>query len=168
MTTRTDFTPEQWQALRSAPQLVAVATAAAGNSGLLGSLSEGIAMASQIAEAARGDNPLLREIFGKDEIRHSQDEIRAMLKGVTDKDAFNARLQESAASNVRDAMTALTTKGASDDLDAYRRLLGGIADKIANASKEGGFLGFGGERVSEGERVFLGRLNELLGVTPGA
>jgi hypothetical protein len=47
-------------------------------------------------------------------------------------------------------------------------MLGGIAEKIANASKEGGFLGFGGERVSEGERVFIGKLNELLGVTPGA
>jgi hypothetical protein len=36
MTTRTDFSPEQWQAIRNAPQLVALATAAAGNSGLFG------------------------------------------------------------------------------------------------------------------------------------
>jgi hypothetical protein len=168
MTTRTDFTPEQWQALRTAPQLVAVATAAAGNSGLLGSLSEGMAMASQIAEAVRGDQPLLKELFGRDEIRVTQDEIRSMVKGVTDKSQINNRLQESAADNVKNAMAALTAKGAIGDLDAYRRLLGGIAEKIANASKEGGFLGFGGERVSEGERVFLGRLNDLLGVTPGA
>lgn len=168
MTTRTDFTPEQWQALRSAPQLVAVATAAAGNSGLFGSLSEGMAMASQIAEAVRGDQPLLRELFSKEEIRATQDEIRTMAKGVTDKAVFNTRLQESAATTVKSAMAALAAKGASGDLDAYRSLLGGIAEKIANASKEGGFLGFGGERVSEGERIFIARLNELLGVKPGA
>jgi hypothetical protein len=41
-------------------------------------------------------------------------------------------------------------------------MLGGIAERIANASKEGGFLGFGGERVSEGERQFLDRLKGLL------
>jgi hypothetical protein len=34
---------------------------------------------------------------------------------------------------------------------------------VANASTEGGFLGFGGERVSEGERQFLAQLNALVG-----
>jgi hypothetical protein len=167
MTTRADFTSEQWQAIRSAPQLVALATAAAGNSGLFGSLSEGMALASQMAEAVRGDQPLLKDLFGKEEIRVTQDEIRSIVKGVTDKAALNARLQESAASSIRSAMAALSGKGAGGDLDVYRQLLGGIAEKVANASKEGGFLGFGGERVSEGERAFIGKLNQLLGVTPG-
>jgi hypothetical protein len=167
MTTRADFTSEQWQAIRSAPQLVALATAAAGNSGLFGSLSEGMALASQMAEAVRGDQPLLKELFGKEEIRVTQEEIRSMVKGVTDKTALNARLQESAAASIRSAMAALSGKGAGGDLDAYRRLLGGIAEKVANASKEGSFLGFGGERVSEGERAFIGKLDQLLGVTPG-
>jgi hypothetical protein len=168
MTTRTDFTSEQWQAIRSAPQLVALATAAAGNSGLFGSLSEGMALASQMAEAVRGDQPLLKELFGKEEIRATQDEIRSMVKGLADKAAINSRLQESAASSISSAMAALSAKGAGGDLEDYRRLLGGIAEKIANASKEGSFLGFGGERVSEGERAFIGKLNQLLGVAPGA
>jgi hypothetical protein len=167
MTTRADFTSDQWQAIRSAPQLVALATAAAGNSGLFGSLSEGMALASQMAEAVRGDQPLIKELFGKEEIRVTQEEIRSMVKGVTDKTALNARLQESAAASIRSAMAALSGKGAGGDLDTYRRLLGGIAEKVANASKEGSFLGFGGERVSEGERAFIGKMDQLLGVTPG-
>lgn len=167
MTTRTDFTPEQWQALRSAPQLVALATAAAGNSGLLGSLSEGMATASSIAEALRGDHPLLKEVFGKDEIRVAQQEIRELIKGVSDKATLNTRLQDSAANTIKLAVAALAAKGAATDAEAYRKLLGGIADKVANASKEGGFLGFGGERVSEGERVFITKLHDLLGVAPG-
>ena len=65
MTTRTDFSPEQWQAIRNAPQLVALATAAAGNSGLFGSLSEGMAVAGTVATAVKGDQPLLREIFAR-------------------------------------------------------------------------------------------------------
>ncbi len=162
MSARSDFTPEQWRALCNAPQLVAIATAAAGNSGLFGSVSEGMAMASSMAEAVRGDHPLLKEVFGKDDIRASQDEIRAMVKGVADKATLNAKLQDAAASALTAAVAALTSKGATADADAYRRMLGGIAEKIANASKEGSFLGFGGERVSEGERQFLDRLKGLL------
>ncbi len=162
MTTRTDFTPEQWKALRNAPQIVALATAAAGNSGLFGSLSEGMATASSIADALRGDQPLFKEIFGKDEIRAAQEEIRTVVKGVDDKSMLNNKLQDSAADTVRTAIAALTAKGATAEADAYRQLLGGIAEKVANASKEGSFLGFGGERVSEGERVFIAKLNELL------
>jgi hypothetical protein len=94
MTTRNDFSPEQWQAIRNAPQLVALATAAAGNSGLFGSLSEGMATASTIAEATRHEQPLLREIFAREEISGAQE----------------------------------------------------------------GFLGFGGERVSDGEKKFLAQL----------
>jgi hypothetical protein len=162
MTARTDFTPEQWKALRNAPQIVALATAAAGNSGLFGSLSEGMAMASSIADAVRGDQPLFKEIFGKDEIRAAQDDIRTVVKGVGDKAMLNSKLQDSAADTVKTAIAALTARGATGEADAYRRLLGGIAEKVANAAKEGSFLGFGGERVSEGERTFIAKLNDLL------
>jgi hypothetical protein len=163
MATRSDFSAEQWQALRNAPQLVALATAAAGNSGLLGSISEGMALASTMAETLRGQQPLLKEIFTKDEMLAAQDHIKSMLKSVTDKSALNSSLQKAASDAVTAALAALTTKGATTDADAYRALLTGIGEKIANASKEGGFLGFGGERVSEGERQFLAQLNALTG-----
>ena len=40
--------------------------------------------------------------------------------------------------------------------------VGEIAQKVAESSTEGGFLGFGGERVSEGERAFLSELKGAL------
>jgi hypothetical protein len=91
MTTRTDFSPEQWEAIRNAPQLVALATAAAGNSGLFGSLSEGMAVAGTVATAVKGDQPLLREIFAKDEMQAAQEQIKTSLKSVTDRSALNAQ-----------------------------------------------------------------------------
>jgi hypothetical protein len=166
MATRTDFSPEQWQALRNAPQLVALATAAAGNSGLFGSISEGMAMASTMAAAVRGDQPLLKELFARDEISASQDQIKAMIKGATDKASLNTLLQKAATDAVSAALAALTAKGATADATALRAFLKGIGDKIANASTEGGFLGFGGERVSEGERRFLAQLDALVGTQP--
>ena len=43
-------------------------------------------------------------------------------------------------------------------------MLATVAEKAANASKEGGFLGFGGERVSAGEQAFLDQLKSVLQV----
>jgi len=163
MATRNDFSAEQWQALRNAPQIVALATAAAGNSGLFGSISEGMAMASTMAAALRGDQPLLKEIFDKDEMRAAQDQIKGMVKAATDKASLNTLLQKAATDATTAALAALTAKGATGDAAAFRALLAGIGEKIANASTEGGFLGFGGERVSEGERQFLAQLNSLVG-----
>src|SRR5262245_20898665 len=162
MTTRTDYSPEQWQAIRNAPQLVALATAAAGNSGLFGSLSEGVSVAGTMASALKGDQPLLREIFAKDELQAAQNEIRTSLKSITDKKALNSYLENAAADAAMAAITAVSAKGAGAEADAYRQMLTGIGSKVANAATEGGFLGFGGERVSDGEKKFLARLESVV------
>jgi len=163
MTSRNDYTMEQWQALRNAPQLVAIATAAAGNSGLFGSLGEGMATASAIAEALRDEHPLLREVFTKDDMQAAQDDIRVTIGDVTSQAVLNEHLQGATARTVTAALAALAAKGGAGDAEAYTTLLKGIAEKVANASTEGDFLGFGGERVSEPERAFLASLQELLG-----
>jgi len=41
----------------------------------------------------------------------------------------------------------------------------GLGERVANAAKEGAFLGFGGERVSDAERRMLAGLDDALGVT---
>lgn len=163
MPTRNDFTAEQWQAVRNAPQLVALATAAAANSGLFGSLAEGMATASTIAATLRGEQPLLREIFAKDEMGAAQNEIKGLLRSVSDGTALDTTLQTAAVEAVAAALAALNAKGTDADVAAFRDLLRQIGDKVANAAREGGFLGFGGERVSDGERQFLARLQPVIG-----
>lgn len=163
MSQRNQFPPEQWRALRNAPQLVALATAAAGNSGLLGSLAEGMAAASAFAAATRGTNLLIRELFSKEEIRAAQQDIRSVLESFTDPSEAQSRLQDAALHAARTALAALQSKDDAVNTTDYRKMLAWLAEEVANASKEGGFLGFGGERVSEGERQFLGRLYEAVG-----
>lgn len=43
-------------------------------------------------------------------------------------------------------------------------MLAGIAERVANASTEGGFLGFGGERMSEHEKATLADLAKALNI----
>jgi len=56
MATKADFSASEWQVLRDAPHWVVIAVAAAGGSGLFGSLKEAIAPAGAMIEALKGDN----------------------------------------------------------------------------------------------------------------
>ena len=51
---------------------------------------------------------------------------------------------------MREAIAAVRGKAATD-LAAYQGFVKALGERVANAAKEGGFLGIGGERVSEGE-----------------
>jgi hypothetical protein len=64
------------------------------------------------------------------------------------------------------ADVAIVEQKAPAEVDAYKSWLMAIAVQVANASKEGGFLGFGGTRVSGGEQAALERLATTLGVPP--
>jgi hypothetical protein len=50
---------------------------------------------------------------------------------------------------------------------AFRAFLLDVAQKTAEASREGGFLGFGGERVSEAERRALDQIAAVLASPAG-
>ena len=64
-----------------------------------------------------------------------------------------------------EVLAMLRTKGATEeDVTQYKGLMFAIAESVANASKEGGFLGFGGTRVSEAEESMLAQIREELGV----
>jgi hypothetical protein len=57
----------------------------------------------------------------------------------------------------------VSEKASPEDAAAFREWLLAAAQEAANAAKEGGFLGFHAERVSEGEQKMLDRLREALG-----
>ena len=48
---------------------------------------------------------------------------------------------------------------------AFKAWLGAIAERVAEASKEGGFLGFGGVQVSDAEKATLAEIAGALSRT---
>jgi hypothetical protein len=163
MAKKADFTTEEWETLRDAPLLVTLSVATAGSSGPIGSLQEAFAPVHAMVEAAKGNNELLRNVCDRAELKAAQQSIHSSLKA-TDMKSLRDSLQTMAADKASQAVAALKRKGAAGDVDAYRAFLVDLADRTANAAKEGSFLGFGGERVSEGERAVIARLSQALGV----
>jgi len=66
-------------------------------------------------------------------------------------------------STVQSAAAAVTAK-APDQAAAYKAMLMKVATGVAEASKEGGFLGIGKKVVSEEEQVALNNLQSALGL----
>lgn len=161
MAQKADFNQSEWETLRDTPHLVALSVAIAGGSGIVGSLKEAMAPAMALVEAAKGDNALLRDVCQPEEMKTSQKALRSRLK-ITDIDTLRSEFKNAALSGSNSALALLRQKGFNDDLTVYRNFLWDIGNRVAQAAKEGGFLGFGGERVSENERSLLSELSGVL------
>ena len=69
----------------------------------------------------------------------------------------------------KDAMLRMITEGTAAfasrspaEVKAYKDTIRAVAKATAEASKEGGFLGIGGKRVSEDEQTALDRIDTAL------
>jgi hypothetical protein len=65
---------------------------------------------------------------------------------------------------VKQAVGIVAQKASPEEAKAYREMIVGIAGKAADASTEGGFLGFGGVRVSDSEQAFINEVKQAVGV----
>jgi len=163
MAIKFDFSSTEWDVLRDTPHLVVLAMATAGGSGIFGSIAEAIAPSGTIIEALKGSNQLLKEVCEKEEMKASIESIKSLAKASGDFASIQAVLRKAATDKARAALELLRQKGSPEDIAAYRDFLIKLGDKVANAAKEGAFLGFGGERVSEHERTLLAELAVAVG-----
>jgi hypothetical protein len=165
MTDKTSFTSDEWTTLGQAPALTALAVTIAGSSGLLGTLAEALGLTSALVEGAKSDNPLVRALCQREEMAAAQQGLKEKLKGLKpgDLEGAQAEVRSAALDALRKGMQIVSVKGTSADVAAYRAFITDIGRRVANAAKEGSFLGFGGERVSEGERTMLASIESALG-----
>jgi hypothetical protein len=169
MAAKTDFTSEEWTTLRDAPQVVALAVAMSGASGIVGTLKEVFSSSLALVEGTKSDSELIRSLCTREEISAGQQGLRASLPQPTGGDLADAKqkLSALAVEKSRAAMEILRRKGATQDAEAYRGFVKGVGERVAKSAKEGGVLGFGGERVSEGEKQMLASLDGALGTGTG-
>ncbi|MBU6283352.1 hypothetical protein KGQ64_14000 [bacterium] len=164
MANKTTFTPDEWNTIRDAAHLSAMAVTVSGASGIVGTLKETFAMASSLVEGMKSDSELVRSICAKEEVKEAQQSLRAHAQEMqgTEVSAIKSKLQGLAVDRVKAAVAILAAKS-PQDLAAYRTFVAGVGRKIAQAASEGGFLGLGGERVSADEKQMLAQLDGALG-----
>jgi hypothetical protein len=165
MLTKNDFSPADWNTLREVPHVVGFATLLAGSSGL-GTVKESLAIAQGIMQGQSSNVALIRDLTNRTEMEAAQTSIRETLGGL-DAKISEDRLKTLALERVAAATSILDKSASSEEGGAFRQWLYGIAEGVAKAAKEGGFLGFGGTRVSEPEQAFLTELKTALHLQAG-
>ncbi len=156
------FGPEEWATVTEAPQLVAIAVMMASFSGLGGTAKEAFSLANSLAQGHVGTSALLREITASPEISAAQAGLRTRVQEL-DQSQFKQQLNELALNQAKRA-TDVVNRKMPDEAQAYKQWLMNSAFGVANASKEGDFLGFGGKRISDQERNVLDSLSTMLDV----
>jgi hypothetical protein len=158
------FTAEEWTQLRLAPSLVAGGTAAADPSGLFSSIKESFAGAKGVAEALKANSGLeLFTALAADRSIPGMPDPKAML-GEGSREQQMQNLKGAVLERVKSAAALVASKASPAEAEAYRRMLVAVAEEAAEASKEGGFLGFGGVRVSDKEKAFIAEVKAAAGV----
>lgn len=76
----------------------------------------------------------------------------------------SAEGQERAVEHFKQVATVLTAKATGLEANAFKQWLLLFAKQVAEAAKEGGFLGIGGSRISEKESDILKKLADALGL----
>jgi hypothetical protein len=144
MTGKADFTPEEWELLREAPPAAGmmVLTAQGG-----GTFRETWALAKTYAEARKlhGESELLDALVGE--------------KPETTRYHSAQELEEQGLARVRDAVALLEQKATPEEVEAYKRFVLNVAERVAEAHKEGG------EPVSDAERAARDKIAAALGAT---
>ena len=154
------FTPAEWRGLLKAPMLAAYAVAGAAPSRRDDFVREMAAVAEGVVEGERraaGDS-LLGAVIA-DIVADAEDENRGRTEKVSP-DEVKGRALEAC----RAAAAALETKVSPDEAYEYKRWVLVVAEKVAEAAKEGGVFGFGGEQVSGGEVATINELGEAIGI----
>jgi hypothetical protein len=165
MSDKSSFTPDEWHQILQSAMMSSMAVSAADPSGLWGMLKEGFAGAGALAgvEAKENASELIRDIvadYGTSEGRKiARDGLKEKLSG-----ASPADVKEKSIEALRQTALLLDTKS-PDQSQAVKLWLRDIGERVAEASKEGSILGFGGVRVSEAEKATLNEISDALGLT---
>jgi hypothetical protein len=160
MMNKATFSNDEWVTLLKAPGLAGMYVAASSPSGPVGAIKESMALTRQVMEArqSKSADELIGAVVSDlltTEGRHAANIMEMLGKPVAE--VQTVCLQ--ALSQSRDIVAAKV----GSDPRAWSDWLAQIGKHVAEAAKEGGFMGIGGTQVNDAERTALAQIDKALG-----
>lgn len=158
MATKSDFTPDEWKTLVAAAPMSGLAVTCASPNGPLGVMKEMFSMGMALAELVQkgSPNPLLSALIADIKERATKPEPPADIK--------DPEQGKQAALALLKGVAELLDKKAPADAADFKGWLLTVAQRVAEASNEGGFFGIGGQKVSEAEKQTINQIAFNLGL----
>jgi hypothetical protein len=160
MTTKADYTEQEWAGLVRAPITVGSYIVIADPS-VMAMLSEtqGMMQAIQAQQAPEAASELVAAVVAEIVAMASRKEKIAPPQIEKGQDAGSQIM-----ANLQQDLAGLDAKATHDEKVGFCAWLLTVANATAEAGREGGFLGIGAVRVSEQEKAALATLKQALGL----
>jgi hypothetical protein len=154
MTTKSDFTEEEWARVRRAPFVAGMAISMADPGGPIEMAKE------SMGTVKSATNPPSREQLLTDIALDLQSMTQQRQNPLSD---FKPQAPDQIQEELRAVSDLVTSKASAEEAAAFKQWLMTTAQAAADAAKEGGFMGFGAIQVSEGETKMLDQLRATIG-----
>ena len=161
MTTKTAFTEEEWVRVVRAPLVAGMALFLADPGGPIEATKESLASLKSATNPPSREQLLAEVALEVQSMAQERHNPLSGFKLTKDSPPREQVLEELAAVH-----RIVAAKATPEELEAFGQWLVAAAQAAADAAKEGGFMGIGAERVSEGEQAMLERIRAT--VTGGA
>ena len=164
MAAKEDFTQDEWTKLLMSPTIAGMAVTAADPSGVWGMLKEAFASGSAIA-AVKNDphadalqKAVVEDFDNADMLGEIREALKTQFAGAKPEEIIPRALAE-----LKEVSDILDAKARYDAHD-FKLWLQQVSQSVAEAASEGGFLGFGGVKVSDAEKATLADISKTLGI----
>ncbi len=172
---REKFDDDEWFLLSSTPSMIGAAMSTAAPSGIIGTIKEiSASMRSVVAgKSDFPDNVLIQALLEKadnwDEARERMQDYRERARERINAEAVKSRedIRALVLEDCRSAAALVTERCTAREAEEYKLWSVNVANGVAEAAKEGSFLGFGGVQVSEEERQLIADIEAALGAPSG-
>jgi len=163
------FTAGELAQLVAAPAYVMALVTGSSPSGPLGSLQELLATVQGIRDLAEtcGDTLLMQQLrerlLGEGAVEDFRQGLQTFAAEALERDsAPETAARDQALAGIRAAGELVDSRGTMEEALEFKLFLMAIGQKAAEASREGGFLGLGAVRVSDGENTVLDEIQQIL------
>ena len=157
MTTKSDFTEEEWIRVRRAPFVAGMAISLADPGGPIELARE------STASLKSATNPPTREQLIAEialDVQAMTQQRQNPLSGFKPTNAATAGQQ--ILDELRAVSAIVSSKATADEIPAFKEWLLTTAQAAADAAKEGGFMGFHAIQVSQGEDAMLDQVRSAI------
>jgi hypothetical protein len=157
VTTKADFPEDEWTRVVRAPFVAGLAISLADPGGPIEAAKE------SMATIRSATNPPSREQLLAEvalELQAITQQRHNPLKGF--KPTQGSAPGDQVLEELRAVQELVAARATPEETAAFGRWLVATAQAAADAAKDGGFMGFGAQQVSDGEQAMLDRLREAL------
>jgi hypothetical protein len=159
MTTKAEFSEDEWATLVRSPIVAGMAITLADPGGPIEVVKETSAVLKVVTGSSDDRDDLVGELA-----REVRGLAQQRKNPVGDFKPRGALAGKEIVDEIARAGEIVSAKASPEEAEAFRAWIIECAQSAADAAKEGGFMGFHAERVSQGEKDMLAQLRSALGM----